>query len=97
MEVKKQEKKKDYASDRLSAMQLELKTTKYNKRTQGSVGLLKAKIARAKEDLTKRASSGKKGEGYFGDASGTAGGKGCERIVGEAGGEEVERIVGSKC
>ena len=72
MEVKKQEKKKDYASDRLSAMQLELKTTKYNKRTQGSVGLLKAKIARAKEDLTKRASSGKKGEGYSVKKSGDA-------------------------
>ena len=44
--VKKQEKKKQDASDRLAAFEEELKTTKYNKRTQGSVGLLKAKISR---------------------------------------------------
>ena len=72
METKKKDKKHDYASDRLSAMQDELKGTKYNKRTQGSVGILKAKIARAKEDIVKRASSGKKGEGYAVKKSGDA-------------------------
>ncbi len=70
--VKKQEKKKQDASDRLAAFEEELKTTKYNKRTQGSVGLLKAKISRLKEEKQKRASSGKKGEGYSVKKSGDA-------------------------
>ena len=70
--AKKQEKKKQDASDRLAAFEEELKTTKYNKRTQGSVGLLKAKISRLKEEKQKRASSGKKGEGYAVKKSGDA-------------------------
>jgi hypothetical protein len=42
----------------------ELKKTKYNKRTQYHVGLVKAKIARLKEQDEIRRSSQKKGEGY---------------------------------
>ena len=49
---------------RLQEFEDELKKTKYNKRTQASVGLLKAKIARLREDQVKRASSSTKGEGY---------------------------------
>lgn len=42
----------------------EIKKTKYNKRTQHHVGLVKAKIARLKEKDEVRRSGGKKGEGY---------------------------------
>lgn len=64
--------KKDRLSDKISAFEEELRTTKYNKRTQGSVGLLKAKIANLKDIQQKRASSGKKGEGYAVKKSGDA-------------------------
>jgi len=43
----------------------ELKKTKYNKRTQHHIGLVKAKIARLKEKDEVRRSSKKKGEGYM--------------------------------
>jgi len=50
--------------DRIKELEAELKKTKYNKRTQHSVGLLKAKIARLKDVEVK--ASGKKSvaEGY---------------------------------
>jgi len=49
---------------RLSEFEEELQKTKYNKRTQGSVGLLKAKIAKLKETQRQRSSKGSKSEGY---------------------------------
>jgi len=42
----------------------EISNTKYNKRTQHAVGLMKAKLARLKERDSARKSGGKKGEGY---------------------------------
>jgi hypothetical protein len=50
---------------RIEELEKELSTTKVNKRTEASVGLLKAKIARLKEELEAQLSRGKKkGEGY---------------------------------
>lgn len=49
---------------RIEELEEELKNTKVNKRTEGSVGLLKAKIARLKDELEAKSSGGKKGEGY---------------------------------
>lgn len=49
---------------RIEELEAELKNTKVNKRTEASVGLLKAKIAKLKEELEAKSSKGKKGEGY---------------------------------
>lgn len=49
---------------RIEELEDELKNTKVNKRTEGSVGLLKAKIARFKEELEAKSSKGTRGEGY---------------------------------
>lgn len=51
--------------DRICELEKELKTTKVNKRTEGAVGLLKAKIAKLKNELEEKLSkSSKKGEGF---------------------------------
>ena len=51
--------------ERIAELEDELKNTKVNKRTEASVGLLKAKIAKLKEDLEAKLSKGKgKGEGF---------------------------------
>lgn len=50
--------------ERIKDLEEELKTTKYNKRTQHHVGLVKAKLALLKEKEQKRSSSGGKGEGF---------------------------------
>lgn len=42
----------------------ELSTTKYNKKTQGHIGLVKAKLAKLKEEYQKKAASKGKGEGF---------------------------------
>ena len=57
------EKRRIPIQEKIKELELELSTTKYNKRTQNAVGLLKAKIARLKREHTKK-SKGKKGEGY---------------------------------
>ena len=65
-------KKNPKLQEKIANFEEELRTTKYNKRTQGAVGLLKAKIARLKDEQRKRASKGKKGEGYSVRKSGDA-------------------------
>jgi len=50
--------------DKIKELEEELKKTPYNKRTQHHIGLVKAKLARLKEEVVKKASGGKKGEGY---------------------------------
>jgi uncharacterized protein len=51
--------------ERIEELEAELKNTKVNKRTESSVGLLKAKIARLKEELDTKLSKGKtRGEGF---------------------------------
>lgn len=50
--------------DRINELEKEISSTKYNKATQHHVGLVKAKIAKLKEDAERKASGGKKGEGY---------------------------------
>lgn len=51
-------------SDQIKEFEDEIKNTKYNKKTQHHIGLIKAKVARLKEKDEVRRSSGKKGEGY---------------------------------
>jgi hypothetical protein len=51
--------------ERIAELEKELSTTKVNKRTEAAVGLLKAKIAKLKEELEQKLSKGKgKGEGF---------------------------------
>ncbi len=57
--------------DKIKDLEDELKKTKYNKRTQHHVGLVKAKLAILKEKEIKR-SAGKKGEGFSVRKSGDA-------------------------
>ncbi|MFH0798170.1 MAG: GTP-binding protein [Candidatus Woesearchaeota archaeon] len=59
-------------NEKIQAFEDELKNTKYNKRTQGAVGLLKAKIARLKDEHIRKASKTVKGEGYAVRKSGDA-------------------------
>ncbi len=49
---------------RIEEFEEELRTTKYNKATQHHIGIVKAKIARLKEDVQRKAAAKKKGEGY---------------------------------
>lgn len=53
----------DY-KERIQELEEELKNTKYNKRTQGSIGLLKAKIAKLKEAEQSRGKGKGKTDGY---------------------------------
>ena len=50
--------------EKIKELEAELKKTKYNKKTQFAIGLLKAKISRLKEKEEKRRSGGGKGQGY---------------------------------
>ncbi len=51
--------------ERIAELEKELSTTKVNKRTEGAVGMLKAKIAKLKEELeAKLSKGGGKGEGF---------------------------------
>jgi len=59
--------------DKIRELEEEIKKTPYNKRTQHHIGLIKAKLSRLKQDIIKKASGKKKGDGYSirksGDAS----------------------------
>jgi uncharacterized protein len=50
--------------DKIKSLEEELSKTKYNKRTQHHVGLIKAKIARLEEDKEKRSGGKKAPDGY---------------------------------
>ena len=61
----KDAKSHESAYDRkVKELEEELSTTKYNKKTQGHIGLVKAKLAKLKEEYQKKASSKGKGEGF---------------------------------
>jgi len=64
--------------NQIKELEDELKNTKYNKRTQHHIGLVKAKIARLKEKQEGRGRGQKKGEGYHVRKSGDA----CVILVG---------------
>ncbi len=49
---------------KVNELEEELSTTKYNKNTQHHIGLVKAKLAKIKEDYQKKASAKGKGEGF---------------------------------
>jgi len=55
---------KEKLPEKIKQLQEELARTKYNKRTQFHIGLVKAKIARLKEELEKKEKAKKKGKGY---------------------------------
>jgi len=60
------ERKKVTPSERIKQLEEEISKTKYNKRTQHAIGLLKAKLAILKERAVKRSSVGKaKGDDRF--------------------------------
>ena len=61
------------AHDRkVKELEEELSTTKYNKKTQGHIGLVKAKLAKIKEEYQRKAASKGKGEGFSVKRSGDA-------------------------
>ncbi len=57
---------------RVKELEEEISKTKYNKRTQGHIGLVKAKLARIKEEQVKKASGKGKQEGFSVKRSGDA-------------------------
>lgn len=59
-------------NERIKELEEELRKTKYNKRTQGAVGLLKAKIARLKEEKRGKAAKRLGGDGWTIKKSGDA-------------------------
>jgi len=61
----------EYESE-IKRLEEEISNTKYNKRTQHAIGLLKAKLARLRESQEARRKSGKRGEGYTVRRSGDA-------------------------
>lgn len=64
--------KDPHLKEKIQAFEDELKHTRYNKRTQGSIGLLKAKIARLKEEHVKKGSKRLASEGFGVRKSGDA-------------------------
>jgi len=64
--------KKSSVPDQIIELEKEIAKTKYNKRTQHHIGLVKAKIARLKEKQEVRSKSGPKFEGYSVSKSGDA-------------------------
>ncbi|MEK6961444.1 MAG: GTP-binding protein [Nanoarchaeota archaeon] len=60
------------SQDRIKELEEELSNTKYNKKTQFHIGLVKAKLAKIKEDAERKASAVKKGEGYHVKKTGDA-------------------------
>ena len=61
----KDAKKHESAYDRkVNELEEELSTTKYNKKTQGHIGLVKAKLAKIKEEYQRKTAAKGKGEGF---------------------------------
>jgi len=61
----KDAKSHESAYDRkVKGLEEELSTTKYNKKTQGHIGLVKAKLAKIKEEYQRKAAAKGKGEGF---------------------------------
>ena len=53
------ERKKQTTSERIRELEEDISKTKYNKKTQHAIGLMKAKLAMLKERAIQRASAGK--------------------------------------
>jgi len=69
----KDAKKHESSYDRkVKELEEELSTTKYNKKTQGHIGLVKAKLAKIKEDYQKKAAAKGGGQGFSVKRSGDA-------------------------
>ena len=67
------EKHRESAHDkRVKELEEEISTTKYNKRTQGHIGLVKAKLAKIKEEYQRKAAAKGSGQGFSVKRSGDA-------------------------
>ncbi len=64
--------KKTPITDQIKELEIELSKTKYNKKTQHHIGLVKAKIAKLREKNEARGKGGAKGTGYSVSKSGDA-------------------------
>src|SRR3989344_3694611 len=71
-ELKAAKKERSTGRERIKELEEELSTTKYNKRTQGHIGLVKAKIARLKDDQQRKQAGKGKSDGYSVKRSGDA-------------------------
>lgn len=56
--------KRDMQNDSITELEKEISNTKYNKRTQHAIGLMKAKLARLKEKVASKGKGQKKGDGF---------------------------------
>ncbi len=69
----KDAKKHESSYDRkVKELEEEISTTKYNKKTQGHIGLVKAKLAKLKEDYQRKAAAKGSGQGFSVRRSGDA-------------------------
>ncbi|MFT4303120.1 MAG: OBG GTPase family GTP-binding protein [Candidatus Woesearchaeota archaeon] len=62
--IDKKDNRKSPTSERIAELEKEIANTKYNKRTQFAIGLLKAKLAKLKEKSANSGKGQKKGEGF---------------------------------
>ncbi|MFT7615872.1 MAG: small GTP-binding protein [Candidatus Woesearchaeota archaeon] len=62
--VEKKVTARDTANTAISELEKQISTTKYNKKTQGAIGIMKAKLAMLRQKQEARSSGGKAGEGY---------------------------------
>jgi len=69
---KKKEVKKESTDDKISELEKQISNTKYNKKTQFAIGLMKAKLAKLKEKSANKGKGQKKGEGFSVRKSGDA-------------------------
>ncbi|MFT4343382.1 MAG: OBG GTPase family GTP-binding protein [Candidatus Woesearchaeota archaeon] len=68
----KNKNKRDARNEQIAALEKEIAETKYNKRTQFAIGLLKAKLAKLKERAQNQGKGQKKGDGFSVRKSGDA-------------------------
>lgn len=68
----KKQTKRESDNEQIIALEKEISNTKYNKKTQHAIGLMKAKLAKLKEKSANKGKGQKKGEGFTVKKSGDA-------------------------
>lgn len=68
----KKENKRAAVNSQIDDLEKQISGTKYNKRTEGAIGLMKAKLAKLKEKAANRGKGQKKGDGFSVRKSGDA-------------------------